>query len=237
MISIESISLKKPIKSSENIYNSSIYYKEKRNNLYIEFENVKVLSIKNSIDDTFIIYLKNKKYNDFLSTLNNYIIDIIKDKSSSWFHNNMNTELIDDYFTNTIVYNKKYGNIIRLKCINDDKDYSPILESNVCIKFLFKRIKFYKQKFEIECEIVEVSSIDDFIDEEDQENSDNEELAEPMIDDIMKIKTEIIEKINKQIKFLQEKNLECDILKEKVQNSFLLSEIIIFSEELDNLII
>ena len=152
-LEVDKIIISKPRKSNGS-YICPVAYNTKADKLMYGFKNATLVKCKplQQRDET-MVFLKCKHAIDFICDLNALVIETIKDKSRIWFNNEMNIELIDDYFTNTLVYDKKYGDMIRLKCIGAESMIESYLGKKVDVEITFEHIRFFKQKFVIECTI------------------------------------------------------------------------------------
>jgi hypothetical protein len=192
-ILFDKIIISKPRKI-DNTYICPIYYNVKNENLQFTFTNVNIISVKPLKNrNEFFLDFKNKNYYNFLFDFNTFITNIVKEKTTRWFNNNMNIDLIDDYYTNPLLYDKNNGDIIRLKCIGKEKNIREQIGKKINIHIQFNQLKFYKQKFLLECEIInyqEANTNCDIIDEDTDNSSD--ETPEPTADDIDVIKNKYI---------------------------------------------
>lgn len=210
IINIDDIIISKP-KKADNSLLCSIYYKSKKEKPCITMKNMFVIGTKPmSHRNEFFIYFKNHQYNNFIYDLNKFLISIIKDKSSSWFNSNLNADLIEDLYTNTIIYDKHHGDIIRLKCVGEQEHIiEDIKNKHIDINITLNHIRFYKQKFVLECEINYFELSEDVF-----MNHYEEEQPSPTYEDIKQIKDENIKVIDEVLNDLKEKlhSLEQKIL-------------------------
>lgn len=236
-IDFDNIIISKP-KKIDNTYICPIYYQTKKNKLLITFNNIILLSTKPLQQrNEFFIYIKNKSYNNFIYDLNTLIIDIVKNKSVLWFNNNMNIDLVDDYYTNTLIYDKKYGDVIRLKCIGNEQDINDYIMKKNNITIHINQIRFYKQKFILECEILKCETINyninDTLINEDDILLIEDDIPLPNEDDIYKIKNEYLETINI---FLNKIKISFSLLESKINNIEKLKFKLINTLDIDNII-
>lgn len=236
-IALDNIIISKP-KKIDNTYICPIYYQTKKNKLLITFNNIILLSTKPLQQrNEFFIYIKNKSYNNFIYDLNTLIIDIVKNKSVLWFNNNMNIDLVDDYYTNTLIYDKKYGDVIRLKCIGNEQDINDYIMKKNNITIHINQIRFYKQKFILECEILKCETINyninDTLINEDDILLIEDDIPLPNEDDIYKIKNEYLETINI---FLNKIKISFSLLESKINNIEKLKFKLINTLDIDNII-
>jgi len=209
--SFDNIIISKPRKI-ENTYICPIYYNQIKNKLQITFTNMIILSFKPLKNrNEFVLYCKNKNYNNFLFDFSSFIIEQVKEKSMEWFKNDHLVDLIDDYYTSPLTYDKKHGDIISFKCIGDEEIIKNNIGKKTNIVIQFTQLKFYKQKFLLECEVINLNETNINYDLIDDENEYNiiEEIPEPNIDDINKIKKEYIDNSQKYI--LELRNMSSEI--------------------------
>lgn len=247
-INISQIIISRP-KKSDTTYVCPIYYEnDTRDKLSCVLDNLLLVAIKPLQQrNEFFIYVKNKKINNFIYDLSKHIVEFVKDKSSAWFNNNMNTELIDDYFTNTLVYDKEKGDIIRLKIIGDESVLEDYINKKIKLTLIFDNLRFYRQKFVLESKITDIESVTESFDikpiDNQEESSDDEyEEPSPSKDDIENIRAEILKISTDYIDDLKNKckKIEVQIAKiEKIRNELVdqkqLNLIVPLCEELESL--
>lgn len=168
-------------------------------NIYIGKKKVLEVNITNatcvSYDDDNII-IKSKEFLYFIADLNSKVTDIVKANCNDWFGNNMSLDLIEEYFINPIKFSKRHGSVLKLKhSCSSEFEYSE--EKKYDIVLTLKGIRFLKQKFGLEWQIqrVEESRNIEFemlSDIEDSESSNDEDLPEPIPDDLAIMKEEYI---------------------------------------------
>jgi hypothetical protein len=248
-MNVNHIEFSQPKKIDGNTYVCQLF--EKKNSkkpIAISFNDSKVISFKKNTSD-YILTFKNRGMNNFMDDLNSYIIENVKKNYQTWFVSNMNPELIDDYYSTTLAYNKEHGEIIKLRCIN--ANHSEILESAIeqkqkaNITVTFRNLRFYKQKFVLECivdqcdihdnkyDLIE-DTIDDISDEHEQEfpEPDPEEIRTIKNNYISKLKN-IHDTLENEIANLDQKKMEVldNISSLELTENF--SELIKISEEIE----
>jgi hypothetical protein len=114
-------------------------------------KNVKVLNIKHVEDDQYI-YMKHKDVIKNMCEITSDVIESVKGNCDKWFKTILSEDLIEDYYINPIMYDKDKGRIIKLKVLNNlDVEQIPgYVDMNIELKY----IKFYKQKFILEWNII-----------------------------------------------------------------------------------
>lgn len=173
-----------------------------------------LVHIKETTDGGQFLFLKNKAAYNYIFDLNTSILDIVKGNCSSWFNTNMSSDLIDDYYTNTLVYDKTHGDLIKIKVIGSEVS-EEFVGSTLNLELNAEHLRFYKQKFvletsvnkcEVACDIIEFSSDDDddLLEEEDEPGPSIEEL-EQMRDGAL---LELVSGIEELTKKLEELNMK-----------------------------
>jgi hypothetical protein len=195
-MSIDNIIIRKPKKADNNTYVCQILDSNKES-FRLKLDNMVVIQIK-KYNDQFFLYMKNKSvYNKFYD-INTRIIDVVKEHCGEWFNNNMNIDYIDDYYTNTLIYDKKYGDLIKI-LITDKTNIIENVKSNMVIKL--QQLRFFKQKFILECsiesfEVMESNIIDN---DDNDEFFEEDEVPLPSFEEINIIKNDSINKLNYKI--------------------------------------
>ena len=142
--------INKPKKSDQNSYTCVISTKQKKT-FSILLNKCNLVSLKDQY-----LYLKTSNSDlDTFFDINATIIDIVKENCGEWFNNNMNMDLVEEYFINTLVYDKNQGDLIKIKLISDCKEVLDV-NINYSLKLSLKHLRFYKQKFVIEFNIKDV---------------------------------------------------------------------------------
>ena len=198
--------ISKPKKRENGTYTSSVFYKEKSQKFHLRCPSAVVVSKKDISEAEQYIYVKCKHIKDTIYDLNKDIIEIVKDNCVSWFKNNLQPELIDEYFVSTLVYDKKYGDLIRLKCIDMEADI-PI-KKYLNMELTLTNIRFYKQKFVFEWVVTSVEEFQDFC-EEERNNSDDEDAPVPDYDDMNQILDEYVCKVEEKLHDVSERIKKC----------------------------
>ncbi len=212
---IDDIIISKP-KKSDNSFLCSLYYKSKKEKPILKLNKMLLVGTKPLMHrNEFFIYIKNPQYNNFIFDLNKYLVSVIKDKSSLWFNSNLNSDMIEDLYTNTIIYDKHYGDVIRLKCVGGDQEHilEELKNKHIDITITLDHVRFYKQKFVLECEVngFEIAHV---FDQEHIILPSEDELPFPTYDDIKKIKEDNLELIDHVLEELKDNlhNIEQKIL-------------------------
>lgn len=247
-VDITQILISKPRKS-DSTYICPIYYHIKKEKLIHVFENAIIVSIKPLQQrDEYFVYIKCKSSNNFIYDVNKHIIDVVRNKSIIWFNNNMNTDLIEDYYTNTLIYDKMFGDVIRLKCVGNESLLNGYINQKTKLTVVFDHIRFYKQKFVLECHVddvqptISICEIKDITDSECDDDPFIDDVPFPNNEDVKKIKEECLDTTNKYIVELKTKlyTMEYKIqgiekIKSELLNTNLISDIIRLCNDLENI--
>ena len=231
-IDIHNIIISKP-KKNETTYICPIFYKSINQELKFTIDKTMIVSIKplQTRNENMITFKSNVAINFFID-LNFHILDTVKQKTKTWFKNNLSIDLVEDYFINLIVFDKKYGDVIKIKIIGDDEQLKAYLLQNVTLTLTALNIRFYKQKFIVEFKVDNVALAKSLVafKEVPEENLSEDDEPFPPCDIILNMKDEYLEKIkSKMAKFARfEKELEntsdlksiiqiCDQVKEEME--------------------
>ncbi len=235
---IDDIIISKP-KKADNSLLCSIYTKSKKDKPVITLNNLFIIGTKPLLRrDEFFLYLKNKNYNDFMFDLNKHIVSIIREKSNVWFNSNLNTELIDELYTNTLIYDKTHGDIMRLKFVGDQEHQLEELKNkNINITITLNHIRFYKQNFVLECQLNNIELSEIF--HEEVFHSD-EDVPSPTYEDIKYIKDEnlqiikrVLEELKENSRLLEHKILITETLKTELEKTMNIENITNICNELE----
>lgn len=186
--SVDNIIVMSPKKDSST-YFSQIYFQKKRKELQLQLDNV-ICFYKNGY-----IYIKNKSFMMYMTDLNSYITNVVKEHCENWFNNNIDKELVDEYYDSPIKFTKEHGNVVKIHTTDNNIEQFDIGKYNVHITI--KGLRFLKQKFYIESSIV-LFELDDsilknavndyFHEDSDSYESSDEDIPEPIPDDIENIR-------------------------------------------------
>jgi hypothetical protein len=214
--SAENLIISKPHKSSGSMV-CHMYYPTKKQKFTYTMENALIAYIKplQQRDENFV-YIKAKHANNFMCDFDDAVIEIVKKNSMDWFNTSMNADLIEDYYTTTLVYDKKHKDIIRLKCSGDDDKIKAFVNKNVNITISFDQLRFYKQKFVVECTVADIEEevSFNFTDTEEDplvDDDDYDDPPRPNPDDIRAMKEEFSVTLSKYISELKAQRTTIEI--------------------------
>uniref|UniRef100_A0A6C0BED8 Uncharacterized protein n=1 Tax=viral metagenome TaxID=1070528 RepID=A0A6C0BED8_9ZZZZ len=168
--SVSEIIISKP-KKLMNTFLASMHYKSKKLPLRFAVDSAMCIPISSDV-----VLVKNKNFMDFVADLNEHIISCVKSNCVEWFNNNMNLELIEEYYVNPLKYDKIYGSVVKLK---HDEGKLEKGKKNIIIDVV--GLRFLKQKFSIEWTI---SSIEDVSDKIEFQSVDTDSIFSSDLDDI-----------------------------------------------------
>jgi hypothetical protein len=200
-----------------------------KNSLKIELPSCHLIHIKETNDQAQFIFLKNKNLCNYMYDINNQIISIVKENCTTWFNTNMNPDLIDDYYTNTLVYDKTHGELIKIKIVGDLLPESMI--GNIYnFEFNAIHLRFFKQKFVLETKITkyEITSECDIIDfpSDNEDEEEEEDIIYPSNSELLEMKQEVLSKTQVRIEKLQEELNELTNINKKMEEAEEIDDII-----------
>ena len=238
-ITMSKIKILKPKRNANGTYEGEIYKNHNKDLLTLKVDDARIVSVKKHHDD-FYLYIKHKTVAKDICDINSEIIATVKNNCKSWFKNTLSDDLIEDYFTSNIIYDKTLGQVIKFKCLNDISELQKDMIAN--ISFTLKTIRFYKQKFVIEWDVDEVEISDSIclLEMGDDADADEEDIPEPLVEDILSIKEHYmsiandgLERLRQEKAILQDKENSLMRLIEKIKAGNNLSEV---SDELDKIL-
>lgn len=199
----------KPKRNANGTYEGLIYKNVKKDLISLKIDNAKIMSVKVVQGDHYL-FIKHKTIAKEVYDINSDVISNVKENCNAWFRNGLSGELIEDYFTSNIIYDKELGQVIKFKCLNDLSDLQENTAVNISITL--KNIRFYKQKFVIEWDIDEIEVIDPvaLIDLEDAD-SYSDDIPVPLEEDILSLREHYLSLINDALEKVE--NEKADILR------------------------
>lgn len=236
---VENIIVQKPKKSFGNSYTCPIYYQSRKNAYTLLLSRAKVVKVSrlSNLDDLYLFLRIPQVYNYFFD-INHKIVEIVKNCSGEWFNNNMNPELIEDYYTSTLVYDKNYGDVLKLKVVGGDYQTLEKLnqkDTDYDITITLTNLRFFKQKFVLETRVDNhaVHTGFSFIDSDgedgdlDEPESLSDVVASPSHEEVQEIRSGTLRGIE----------VKMDEVREKIENlTDKLKELDVFRNEEGELI-
>jgi hypothetical protein len=198
------VMLAKPKKSENSTYIAPVYYDTKDCQFAIEVDNLFVVN-KNQERGTINIKTSSTVCYNQMYDIAAHVVSIVKANFSKWFNTQMAEELVDEYFSNPLVYDKKYGDIIRLRIVSG-MDMITDIKRRCNMVLVLDHVRIYKQKFQLEWtikELVYARGKKQVLAEDDEELLDPE-VIEDMCIPIEEIRQEYISKLIKKIDTLNE---------------------------------
>ena len=179
MSMIIEVQITKPKRQENGTYQADILHKgSKENNpVTLKMKQAYIFAIKemkrDKHDDTnqepsFSLFFKHSSIADTLCDINQQVVDIVKQNCSTWFRTSLSDDMIDDYFVNNIMYDKKKGKYVKIKCVNDISQVPVNVMVNLEVSL--QHIRFYKQQFVLEWVIEEVEILNDVVQDKDEED-------------------------------------------------------------------
>lgn len=206
------IKILKPKKQDDGTYFADIYATDKssgasKKKFVVHTTSAYVHSIKQVIkreseeeDSTYSLLLKQDAIVNKMYDLNEHILTSVKENCIHWFKAKMTDALIEEYFVNTIVYDKK-GRFLKFRCVND---ISSIPQNTIVnIQISLQGLRFYKQMFLLEWVVDEVEIINDSTNEDALE--EEEDVPCPSEDDLKMLQDKYTQQINVVIDGYREK--------------------------------
>jgi hypothetical protein len=197
---VSDIIISKP-KRDGSTYLATICYQRKKNACEICIKGATCIMSNNAV------LIKSKSFMDFMSDLNEYVIDIVKQNCEEWFNNNMSLDLIDEYYSNPMKYDKVYGYVVRIKHEGDISQK----QGKVNVRLKLNGLRFLKQKFGLEWDVVSVTEDMkrgfefDMVESEESMSdvASDEDIPEPIPDDVSDIKNQYFTQLREIKKSLQ----------------------------------
>jgi len=225
--------IEKPKKNANGTYDGMIYRNSKKEHVQLSISNAKV--VKTSLHNSdWYLYIQHPSIAKQVSSINSEVIQIVKENCGSWFKSSLSDELIEDYFTSNIIYDKEMGQVIRFKCLNDISD----LEQNVYVnvEMTLKKIRFFKQKFVIEWDIEEIEVMDQCAIIDLNEIEELEDIPVPLVEEIEALKTTYKTHMEKKIIGVKCELAMLEKLVEKIGSVTTINDMITLQDELDKIL-
>jgi hypothetical protein len=200
---MQSLLIGKPRKHDKSTYSSNVYWETKNKFLTFEISNAVMCGFKRSGEDVYL-FIKSKPHNNAFADLNSTVIDIVKANCEKWFSQALSPDLIEDYYSDTLVYDKRFGNLIRLKCLSANAD--DLIDGQVkCnVKVTLKSLRFFKQKFVLEWDLDEIEIQEqEVIANVEYDDSEDEEIPMPDDEDMVEIRKDVKARCVTRIKDLE----------------------------------
>lgn len=205
------IKILKPRKQDDGTYFAEIALDKSKNKYVLQTNSAYVRSIKQVIkkesddeDSTYSLLLKQDNVVSKIYDLNEQVVTCVKENCMNWFKAKMTDALIEEYFVNTVTYDKK-GRFLKFRCVND---ISSIPENTIVnIQISLQGLRFYKQMFLLEWVVEEVEIINDTSEESLEEEED---IPYPSEDDLKLIKDKYTQRLSGVINDLRHKIVDLE---------------------------
>lgn len=194
--------ISKPKRHSSGTYEGQIYKNAKKEYITINIKRCRIVALKNNNEDNYI-YVKEPNIAKTICELTDKMLKIVKENISTWFHNTMSSDIIDDYFIPNIIYDKSYGQLIKFKILNEVNNIQK--DQYVNIDISVRKIRFFKQKFVTEWHIEDIKNEDIFSNISNIEEFDNEDIPIPDHEEIQTLKKQYIRSINNELSIINDK--------------------------------
>lgn len=186
-------------------------------------QNAKLLDVK---DSSNTVLFKCKSMAQYFDDLNTKIISLVKTHSNEWFSTNIDVDLIDEYYISTLHYDRKTGETMRIKVKNVEEIEEEHFTGKVSFLLTLKFIKFLKQKFFLEFEIVEVKSClnndafqDVSDDSYDMDVIDDEDLITPSVDEVNTIKNDTLQLLHNRRHTIRRQIVDHNDILKQIENA------------------
>lgn len=256
-LELEKLLISKPKKTDDSLFGKISYDQHQLNVHFYNSVVVKHKRIKHLTKFYTVLILKvPKKQCKAMVDFDNHCIEQVKSNIGGWFSKALDENVIEEYYTSSVILSKNDGPLIKIKVQGCD----DLLESTKYdLVISLKGLRFYKQRFIPEWEIVNLKQVeDDFINsiQSDEENTWEDELVEdnvvpePDEETLNQISEAILNKLNDNINTVlhkqrrYEQKIEStkqtisyfnDIINKVKNNRFNLSILDEVSNELDEL--
>jgi hypothetical protein len=177
---MEKLSISKPRKTDDSLF-GKISYDDGQLNLHLsKVRVIKHKKIKHLTKFYTILHLRvHRTICKKMVEFDTHCIEQVQANMDGWFAKALDENVIEEYYTSSININKEPGFTLKLKLQGDD-DAMPVNE-NIDLVIGLKGLRFYKQRFIPEWEVVSLKSVDsDFLNslDSDSEGSWDQDVYE-----------------------------------------------------------
>ena len=187
---MDSIIINRPKKQDNNTYCANIYNKEPKNLLKIDLQDACIVSIKHTSEEGTYLFIRCKHMSDIFYDVNESIINTVNSNCEKWFNHAIDPNIIEEYYSNTLVYDKQHQILVRLKCISIPDNTNDFLNKKSNIKLILKNLRFFKQKYVLEWIIEDISI--SATDIETYESDNEGDLPEPDHEALEQLRSEYV---------------------------------------------
>lgn len=191
----------KPKKRENGTYAANIYIQGTKQRYVFDAPGSVIMEIKDISEAEKYFLIKNRKCNAIMCDLNAAVLTQVTENCEAWFRNSLNPSLIDDYFTNTVIYDRQHGDVLRLKVIDMEEEGVPV-HRPVNLKFALVAIRFYRQKFVLEWTLEAMEEGGNgvlFQPDADEGDEDAVEVAAPTQEEIRDIQKNYVAELKRRL--------------------------------------
>lgn len=227
--------IERPKKDARGTFEGLIWKSHNKKEHYqLVIENARIVCVKCHGGEWYL-YIQHTGITKDVCDLNTQVIHQVKENCASWFKNTLSDELIEDYFSHNIMFDKEMGQVIRFKCLNDLSDVEPSVPVNLIITM--KKIRFFKQKFVLEWDIDEIEVLDpcSIVDLDAVAPSDDEDIPMPTLEDVDAMKRTSVHALQDRKHTLETRLSHVEALLKKIGTASTLCDVIAVQDEVENL--
>ena len=207
------IKIAKPRKQDDGTYFADIYSvsqqqtKPSRYTLSLQHAYVKDVKelkrekVRTDDSSTYTLSIQQDNIVPEIVRLNDDVLSIVKASCVSWFKANLTSELIEEYYANNIMYDKK-GRYLKFRCVNDLSGVPT--RTIVNITMVLQGIRFYKQQFVLEWNVDEVEIIEDDSNVSVDEDIYDHDIPEPFHEDVAGIRAKQMARLQAAVEGIQQ---------------------------------
>jgi hypothetical protein len=159
-LKVDNLLICKPKKTDDSLF-GKMTYRDKYLHLHLYNINVvKHKQIKHLSKIYTVLFIKVpkivcKKFIDF----DNHCIDNVKTNIGGWFSKALDENVIEEYYTSSIFLSKNDGFLLKLKLQGTDENLLENTKYDIIVAL--KGLRFYKQRFIPEWELINMKTVDD----------------------------------------------------------------------------
>jgi hypothetical protein len=208
-LKLNNLEISKPKKTEDSLFGRMAY---DSHNLHLHLENVEVIKhkvVKHLSKYYTVLFLKVKKRMcKKMVEFDTQCIEQVKSNIGSWFAKALDENVIEEYYTSSVCVSDKAGFVVKLKLQGAD----DLLENGKYdIVASLKGVRFYKQRFIPEWEIISAKRLDEdflnsIVEEEDiwEEHLEDDEPPEPDAEEICSIVNSLEHKLAIETRTIEE---------------------------------
>lgn len=132
-------------KRDDDVYVCRIYYNGSKH-VRIKIDWARIVDIKEA---TLVYVALGKEWLHTILDIEDVLLQKTKERAQEWFNARMTPDIIEDFFTSSIVVHKKHGHVLKLYCKNDSVQPSFKTKAPCSLVLKLSGLKFYKKKFNL----------------------------------------------------------------------------------------